>query len=49
MNIYNIYKDCVADYLRLFGVTGDWRTAALDPGHGITRYKKGVVGLWPRG
>ena len=49
MNIYNIYKDCVADYLRLVGVTGDWRTAALDPGHGITRYKKGVVGLWPRG
>ena len=24
--------DCVADDLRLFGVTGDWRTAALDPG-----------------
>ena len=24
--------NCVADDLRLFGVTGDWRTAALDPG-----------------
>ena len=23
---------CVANDLRLFGVTGDWRTAALDPG-----------------
>ena len=23
---------CVADDLRLFDVTGDWRTAALDPG-----------------
>ena len=26
------WTDCVADDLRLFGVTGDWRTAALDPG-----------------
>ncbi|CAM9817866.1 unnamed protein product, partial [Ascophyllum nodosum] len=26
------WTDCVADYLRLFGVTGDWSTAALDPG-----------------
>ena len=25
------WTDCVADDLRLFGVTGDWRTAALDP------------------
>ena len=24
--------DCVADDLRLFGITGDWSTAALDPG-----------------
>ena len=23
--------DCVADDLRLFGITGDWSTAALDP------------------
>ena len=22
----------MADYLRLFGITGDWSTAALDPG-----------------
>ena len=28
----NEWTDCVADDLRLFGVTGDWRTAALDPG-----------------
>ncbi|CAN0326090.1 unnamed protein product, partial [Ascophyllum nodosum] len=26
------WTDCVADDLRLFDVTGDWRTAALDPG-----------------
>ena len=26
------WTDCVACDLRLFGVTGDWRTAALDPG-----------------
>ena len=26
------WTDCVVDDLRLFGVTGDWRTAALDPG-----------------
>ena len=24
--------DCVADNLRLFGIMGDWSTAALDPG-----------------
>ena len=24
--------DCVGDDLRLFGITGDWSTAALDPG-----------------
>ena len=26
------WTDCAADDLRLFGVAGDWRTAALDPG-----------------
>ena len=26
------WTDCVAEDLRLFGVTGDWSTAALDPG-----------------
>ena len=26
------WTDCVADELRLFGITGDWSTAALDPG-----------------
>ena len=26
------WTDCVADDIRLFGVTGDWRTVALDPG-----------------
>ena len=26
------WTDCVADDLRLFGITKDWSTAALDPG-----------------
>ena len=26
------WTDCVADNLRLFGITGDWSTAAPDPG-----------------
>ena len=26
------WTDCVTDGLRLFGTTGDWSTAALDPG-----------------
>ena len=26
------WTDCVAEYLRLFGITRDWSTAALDPG-----------------
>ena len=26
------WTDCVADYLRLFGITRDWSAAALDPG-----------------
>ena len=26
------WTDCVADDLQLFGITGDWNTAALDPG-----------------
>ncbi|CAN0119649.1 unnamed protein product [Ascophyllum nodosum] len=25
------WKDCVVEDLRLFGITGDWNTAALDP------------------
>ena len=26
------WTDCVADHLRLFGITGGWSTAAPDPG-----------------
>ena len=29
---YRRYFHCVANDLRLFGVTGDWKPAALDPG-----------------
>ena len=43
------WTDCVADDLRLFGVTGDWSTAALDPGAWYNTVHEGVVGLWPRG
>ena len=27
--------DCVAEDLRLFAITGDWSTAALDPQHRV--------------
>ena len=42
---------CVAEDLWLFGITGNWNTAALDPGvwSGIAQYVTGAVGLWPRG
>ena len=36
-----MWTDCVADDLQLFGVTGDWRTAGLDPG---AWYNKVLVG-----
>ena len=33
------WTDCMAEDLRLFGITGDWSTAALNPGvwHGTVR------------
>ena len=43
------WTDCVADDLRLLGVTGDWRTAAFDPGVRYSAVHEGAVGLWPRG
>ena len=43
------WTDCVADDLRLFGVTGSGKPPHSTLGHGTTPYKKGAVGLWPRG
>ena len=44
------WTDCVADDLRLFGITGDWSTAALDPGIWYSAvHEGGCIGLWPRG
>ena len=46
------WTDCVADDLRLFGVTGDWRTAALDPGTWYNKVHDGGCRLkatWVRG
>ena len=43
------WTDCVADYLRLFGIRETGEPPHLTLGRGITRYTKGVVGLWPRG
>ena len=44
------WTDCVAEYRRMFGITGDWNTAELEPGVWYTvQYSKGAVGLWPRG
>ena len=36
------WTDCVADDLRLFGVTGNWKTAALDPGAWYNTVQEGV-------
>ena len=41
----------MADDLRLFGVTGDWRTAALDPGAWYNIVHEGVcrfMAAWVR-
>ena len=45
------WMDCGADDLWLFGVTGDWRTAALDPGTWCTKVHEGVcrfIAAWVR-
>ena len=45
------WTDCVADDLRLFGVTGDWRTAALDPGTWYNKVHEGgcrFMAAWVR-
>ena len=45
------WTDCVADDLRLFGVTGDWKTAALDPGAWYNTVQEGVcrfMAAWVR-
>ena len=45
------WTDCVADDLRLFGVTGDWRTAALDPGAWYNTVQEGgcrFMAAWVR-
>ena len=34
----------LAEDRRLFGITGDWSTAALDSGFFIPQYVKGAVG-----
>ena len=35
------WTDCVADDLRLFGITGDWSTTGLDPGVWYSMIRKG--------
>ena len=45
------WTDCVADDLRLFGVTGDWRTAAHDPGAWYNTVQEGgcrFIAAWAR-
>ena len=45
------WTDCVADDLRLFGVTRDWRTAALDPGAWYNKVHEGgcsFMAAWVR-
>ena len=36
------WTDCVADKFRLFGVTGDWSTAALDLGAWYNSTRRGL-------
>ena len=45
----NEWTDCVAEDRRLFGITGDWSIAALDPGVWYNTKCDGAAGLWPRG
>ena len=45
------WMDCVADNLWLFGVTGDWRTTALDPGAWYNTVQEGgcrFMAAWVR-
>ena len=45
------WTDCVTDDLRLFGVTGDWRTAALDSGAWYNTVQEGgcrFMAAWVR-
>ena len=45
------WTECVADDLRLFGVTGDWKTAALDPGAWYNTVQEGgcrFMAAWVR-
>ena len=45
------WTDCVADDLRLFGVTGEWRPAALDPGAWYNKVHEGgcrFMAVWVR-
>ena len=45
------WTDCVADDLRLSGVTEDWRTAALDPGAWYNKVHEGgcrFMAAWVR-
>ena len=44
--------DCVAGERRVFGITGDWSTAALDPGVRYSTVCKGCcrfMAAWMRG
>ena len=46
------WTDCVADDLRLFGITGDWSTAALDPGVWYSTVHEGgcrFMAAWVKG
>ena len=41
------WTDCVAEDLRLFGITGDRNTAALDPGAWYSTVRDGGCGFMP--
>ena len=35
------WADCMVEEFRLFGITGDWNTATLDPGVWYSRVRNG--------
>ena len=43
------WTDCMADNLRLFGITGNWSTAELDHGAWYSTVHDGDCRLWSRG
>ena len=42
------WTDCMAEDLQLFGITGDWSTAVLDPGAWYSTVREGGCSVGKR-